>query len=462
MSDPEILVHISGPDSAKDDARYRNQAQAYLAFVPGKRIPILNPRNPANPSLKELDVIPNSIPRPSTRPRNASHKLTEPPPKRSRTDSTPSKAKPFREAQPKQIIWQDRRIPRQYTLNQRAETDSTFSCLRGPKEVLQRRSQSEGFEPPSAIVPNSQPEALEVEVHTITKPEILEKSKTEGKWRDDAGVQVEVGLLSKHKTRHESGTGSSRETEMSTTVSMPRWSTNACSHTEKLIPQNVHCQHARKDDHVNKPLPQSNISQLHSKRQESTSEPQHKNQIRDEKKKQKKERFNALLTELRHQNFCASVHPPPPETSCQHFKTHVTRALASVAQLMKMEERYNPRMIARPLRPLERGHWSIDLYISEATEELITKVWMFLWDLIKPGDVGWGVWAELQERSPTHQAARQQPGKDKTVHRVLNIYCWGEVVGHIWMVLWLASERKVRGLEARWVDGGGKTVVQMR
>lgn len=41
------------------------------------------------------------------------------------------------------------------------------------------------------------------------------------------------------------------------------------------------------------------------------------------------------------------------------------------------------------------------------------------------------------------------------------IYCWGDVVGHIYLLLYLVSERRVKGTGARWVDGGGELVIVM-
>lgn len=44
---------------------------------------------------------------------------------------------------------------------------------------------------------------------------------------------------------------------------------------------------------------------------------------------------------------------------------------------------------------------------------------------------------------------------------ILKIYCWGEIVPHVYIVLFLATSRMVKGAGARWVDGSGDVVVQM-
>lgn len=45
---------------------------------------------------------------------------------------------------------------------------------------------------------------------------------------------------------------------------------------------------------------------------------------------------------------------------------------------------------------------------------------------------------------------------------VVKVFCWGEVVGEIWILLFVASGRRVKGVGARWVDARGKAVVVMR
>jgi len=45
---------------------------------------------------------------------------------------------------------------------------------------------------------------------------------------------------------------------------------------------------------------------------------------------------------------------------------------------------------------------------------------------------------------------------------VVKVFCWGEIVGEIWILLFVASGRRVKGVGARWVDAGGEAVVVMR
>ncbi len=107
-------------------------------------------------------------------------------------------------------------------------------------------------------------------------------------------------------------------------------------------------------------------------------------------------------------------------------------------------------------------------------------MWKFLTDFVGEGRAGWGVWCEWRTQgylpasspSPSHwstcdneESIGNGTGKgsrnEEEQRDVLKVYCWGEVVGHIYMVLFIASERMVKGTGARWVDGGGQVVVRL-
>ena len=65
------------------------------------------------------------------------------------------------------------------------------------------------------------------------------------------------------------------------------------------------------------------------------------------------------------------------------------------------------------------------------------------------------------ETDENHQA--QQPRQPKKGNKeVVKVFCWGEVVGEIWLALFIGSKRKIKGTGARWVDASGEAVVVMR
>ena len=46
--------------------------------------------------------------------------------------------------------------------------------------------------------------------------------------------------------------------------------------------------------------------------------------------------------------------------------------------------------------------------------------------------------------------------------KVCKVYCWGEIVPEIWLLLFMASHRQIKGCGAAWIDAGGEIIVQMK
>lgn len=89
-----------------------------------------------------------------------------------------------------------------------------------------------------------------------------------------------------------------------------------------------------------------------------------------------------------------------------------------------------------------------------ASPPLIEKFWTFLTQFIGSGRAGFGVRCF---RENVVDENGESGGEE-----VAKIYCWGEVVGEVWLLLFLASDRKVIGAGAKWIDAGGEAVVVMR
>ncbi|KAJ5140918.1 hypothetical protein N7448_004326 [Penicillium atrosanguineum] len=128
-------------------------------------------------------------------------------------------------------------------------------------------------------------------------------------------------------------------------------------------------------------------------------------------------------------------------------------------------DRLNPARIYKPIRQvrvldtLERGYWVVQIPIrpdppagtigargeSCWNGELFARFWGFLSVFIgQEGRAGWG-----------------EEGRDEVVVR-LKVYAWGgEVAMHIYLLLFLASERRVKGMGARWLDPREEVVIEM-
>ena len=149
------------------------------------------------------------------------------------------------------------------------------------------------------------------------------------------------------------------------------------------------------------------------------------------------------------------IHPPPPVTSDGSFPTFITPFLTKIANQMSYS-RYDPLSITRQLRKDERGYWSISLPddIGGWNEKLREETWKYLEKIVAKGRAGWGVHMYRALWNGTEEEADWK-GEE------WRVYCWGEILGQVYLLLFLASSRKVRGLGAAWVDGGGDVIVKM-
>ncbi|KAK0628449.1 hypothetical protein B0T17DRAFT_486911 [Bombardia bombarda] len=120
----------------------------------------------------------------------------------------------------------------------------------------------------------------------------------------------------------------------------------------------------------------------------------------------------------------------------------VTDALAELARELNLAKRFRPSSQTREVRPFERGYWLVDC--SSWDGALKQSCWSFLGGYLPKGAAGWGVWC----------------GRDAPFSW-LRMYCFGHAVGHIYLLLYLVSKRRVLYTGAEWVAGDGAVVVVM-
>jgi hypothetical protein len=186
------------------------------------------------------------------------------------------------------------------------------------------------------------------------------------------------------------------------------------------------------------------------------------------------------------------IRGPNPEVSTEKFRTHVTPTLQALADRMKLASRFSPSQQTRALHPLERGYWFIqNITIQQDTDgseiqpqpptnrtlqiwtlSFFSQFWCFLRDFLIEGRAGWGVWCLLEESSSPNPSRQMADSLDSVEERIpssptaksvnLKIYTWGEVAPHIYMLLFLATERRVRKLQGvEWRDARDETVIKM-
>lgn len=153
---------------------------------------------------------------------------------------------------------------------------------------------------------------------------------------------------------------------------------------------------------------------------------------------------------------------PPPKPSSKPFKTHLTPSLAILATKLPLLRFYTHLQSTPPLRPLgilERGHWTFPTKSFSPTGW--DTFWKYLKDFIGAGRASWGVWCVV-ETGPDLDSKKRDGHNGDDRCKVCKVYCWGEIVPEIWLLLFMASHRQIKGCGASWIDAGGESIVQMK
>ncbi|KAB8068394.1 hypothetical protein BDV29DRAFT_184587 [Aspergillus leporis] len=177
----------------------------------------------------------------------------------------------------------------------------------------------------------------------------------------------------------------------------------------------------------------------------------------------------------------SEIKPRLPLISNDQFKTHITPTLEMLATRLRGRT-YKPLEQTRELDKLERGYWFLRINVIQAeTHEstvsilgtegasnwdisLFSRFWSFLSEFIKEGRAGWGVWCILEDAPDAQLPCDPQGSKLREMNirpLTLKIYAWGETASHVYVLLFLASERRVRKMSAQWRDGRDDVVIQM-
>jgi hypothetical protein len=139
---------------------------------------------------------------------------------------------------------------------------------------------------------------------------------------------------------------------------------------------------------------------------------------------------------------------PAPAISVTRANTlpsQITKHLAAIKT--KDPDRFEPTKARRALNSDERGYWLFEC--TRWSSELQLEFWKSLHEHVCSGRVGWGTTLYRETES------------DRTLGRI-RLYCWGEVVEHMWLLAWLCSEGRVSGSQSSWIDADGIAVLEMQ
>ncbi|KAG9678715.1 hypothetical protein KCU99_g1070, partial [Aureobasidium melanogenum] len=148
------------------------------------------------------------------------------------------------------------------------------------------------------------------------------------------------------------------------------------------------------------------------------------------------------------------IHPPTPLTGSENFISHVTPQLKSQFwDSAELKGKYRP-LPHRDLRQSERGYWQIDT--RSWSPKIQIKFWVFLQSNIGSGVGGWGVWC-LRENETKADGGDDADAELGTV----KVFCWGEIVGHVWLLCYVASQARLKRVESQWIDADGEVVIRI-
>lgn len=133
--------------------------------------------------------------------------------------------------------------------------------------------------------------------------------------------------------------------------------------------------------------------------------------------------------------------PAEPSPSNHKLGPRAPLKLELVMRNFGLDGRYRPKFQARKLRQHERGYWLVDLTGWDHPGKL--EAWCFLGDFIcRDGFAGWGTRACRDEEWTW-----------------IRLYGWEHIAGELYILLYVASLRRLKAMELTWYDGAGKELI---
>ncbi|KIV95553.1 hypothetical protein PV10_03191 [Exophiala mesophila] len=196
--------------------------------------------------------------------------------------------------------------------------------------------------------------------------------------------------------------------------------------------------------------------------------------------------------------FADEVASPPSRGGEHVFTTHITRTLQTIVDRIPLDKVFRPSRISRPVRALERGRWLLNILVvrdqqvsssrcpvgndeklgaldgefdigrrkvrwtqddgpgrrhSAWTEVEFLNFWRNMSRLVRQGKCGMGC-------RLVKEVDREASSELGQVWRI-TMFCWGEVVAHIWLALWILSDKLTAQTPMQWISGDGTVVIEM-
>ena len=195
---------------------------------------------------------------------------------------------------------------------------------------------------------------------------------------------------------------------------------------------------------------------------------------------------SAVLTLSSISSLPTAIHAPAPPVGHASYTTHLTSSLRTLAKRLPLATFFRPVLVTRDIHILERGYWHLRLPLPTTTslqlqpaaepadrgfsrsknktpwtEESFLQFWHAFTRHVQSGWSGWGV-SIYREDARTASSLEHSGDGGNRRDVILKVTCWGEILAHIYLIMWVLSDKRTEALEMEWRDAGDEVVVKMR
>ena len=411
-SQVEVLVHVSGPSRGPDDARYRKEARAFLDFDVAERHPITTLSSTHDSQINTHSTL-----------------LTESD-QRNTVESTPSLS-------PSQRI---RAIRQLWLAKTNLTTPNDKAAARGPQGNAASRNFIHPTSPWTSVKETPRILQERTPAAACSQPALDErppKRSSQLRRVQSDSWETPPSVIPDSQPPQEPQISSSPVHRYTNTLSSS-FDEPASSPTAKR---------ARRSS----PAPRQALAPIHSALTSS----------QDLRPPEPASSQRTISSQASEPTLPQTIVPKTkPTFGNAKFTTHKTKYLRWLAQQPALKLAKIHCSTSRPVDKLERGHWRITL----STWSIGAKVnfWKVLTDLIGAGKAGcighvYCTWEKAEKAAASSsEKENHSPGNEQ----VALIYCWGEVILEIFLLIYTASgnEMKTKGLQASWIDAEGNAI----
>ena len=183
-----------------------------------------------------------------------------------------------------------------------------------------------------------------------------------------------------------------------------------------------------------------------------------------------------------------------PETATGFDKRAkiIPKGLSAVIERLPLTKHFKPKQAARCSKGSTRGYWELNVSTARLhvapkaheqtaksndltvngpspepspqtgiywTEQELSDIWAELKAFVTSGRGGTEIHAVKEAHRTASSAVVEQADTNRWRIRV---FCWSEVLGHVWLILWVLSNKRTAKAAMRWVDVKGRTRVKMK